>query len=58
MLLPDDAIGRAEQAGVLSTQEAFALEALSDTEHRVPEELFDAVERLFLWLVPADPTIN
>jgi hypothetical protein len=48
-VLEEDAIGHAHLDGVLSAQEAFALEELADTEEPVPEWLHDAVERLFLW---------
>lgn len=49
----------ARDAGVLSEQEAFALEALAESEEeRVPDALFDAVERLYLWFCAADNNIH
>jgi hypothetical protein len=40
----------AQDAGVLSAQEVFALEVLAESDDdTVPESLLDAVERLWLW---------
>jgi hypothetical protein len=47
--LDHEAIYRAQMDGALSHREAFALDALADTDEEIPEWLFDAVERLFLW---------
>lgn len=41
----------AQAEGVLSAQEAFELEAIALQDGEVPANLFDAVERLFLWCV-------
>jgi hypothetical protein len=47
----------AQDAGVLSAQEAFALEVLAESEDEtVPESLLDAVERLWLWLCDTSET--
>jgi hypothetical protein len=49
----------AQQDGVLTTAEAFELDALADSdEGRVPEHLLDAVERLFLWCMDSDETLH
>ena len=57
MLVAD--LDQAEAEGVLSAQEAFALEALAESDDdRVPDALLDAVERLFLWLCATDSTIH
>lgn len=57
-VLEEDAIGHAQLEGVLSAQEAFALEELADGDGQVPEWLYDAVERLFLWSCATDKTIH
>lgn len=55
MLVAD--LDQAEAEGVLSAQEAFALEALAESDDdRVPDALLDAVERLFLWLCATSDT--
>jgi hypothetical protein len=45
----------AQQDGVLTTSEAFELDALADSDDGVvPEHLLDAVERLFLFCMEAE----
>jgi hypothetical protein len=48
----------AQAEGVLTTQEAFQLEAIAQEDGEVPEALFNAVERLFLWCMEADTIIH
>jgi hypothetical protein len=47
----------AQDAGVLSAQEVFALEVLAASDDdTVPESLLDAVERLWLWFCETSDT--
>jgi hypothetical protein len=47
----------AQDAGVLSAQEVFALEVLAESDDdTVPESLLDAVERLWLWFCETSDT--
>jgi hypothetical protein len=48
----------AQQEGVLTEREAFGLEALAETDGVVPDDLYDAVERLFLWCMDTDNNIH
>lgn len=50
--IEDAQIAEAQQQGVLTMQEAFALEHLED--ETVPDWLCDAVERLYLWFAETE----
>lgn len=49
---------QAKADGVLTMQEACALDCLADTDAPLPAWLFSAVERLFLWCESGDSLPN
>jgi type III secretion system FlhB-like substrate exporter len=58
LVMDNAALLLAESEGVLSASEAFALESIAQRDGEVPEDLYDAVERLFLWICATDETIH
>jgi len=61
VLVSLEALARAALAGVISFQEATAIEELANREgshQAIPDSLMDALERMALWQMPAAKTFH